>query len=143
MAELKTKPTGRSVTAFLNEIDDEKKRQDAFTILEMMRKATKAEPYMWGASIVGFGTYHYKYASGHEGDAPITGFSPRQRNLTLYVMAGFEGRDELLKRLGKHTTGKACLYINSLDDIHMPTLRKIVQESVKYVKKTHKTSLSK
>ena len=133
MAELKTKRNDQSVEAFLNRIPDERKRRDAFTVLDIMRKATKAEPQMWGSSIVGFGTYHYKYASGREGDWPLTGFSPRKQNLTLYIMGGFEQHDELLKSLGKYKTGKACLYVNQLDDVDLPTLRKLVKQSVQHM----------
>ncbi len=136
VAELKTKPTDRSVEKFLNGIKDDQKRQDSFTLLELMRQVTKAEPKMWGSSIVGFGRYHYKYASGREGDWFLAGFSPRKQNLTLYIMAGFEQYDELLKSLGKYTTGKACLYIKRLEDVHLPTLRKLVRQSVQHMRKT-------
>jgi hypothetical protein len=137
MAEAKTQRTKRSVTAFLNTISDAQKRQDAFAIVDIMRKATKAEPAMWGSSIVGFGLYRYKYASGREGEWPLTGFSPRKQNLTLYIMSGFEEYDELLKSLGKFKTGKACLYIKQLDDIDLPTLRKLIKQSVQHMKKTN------
>lgn len=133
MAELKTKVNKASVDKFLHSIKDEKKREDSFTVLELMKQVTKTEPRMWGSSIVGFGSYHYKYASGREGDWFLTGFSPRKQNLTLYIMAGFEKHDDLLKELGKHTTGKGCLYIKSLDDVHIPTLRKLVQHSVRHM----------
>jgi hypothetical protein len=135
MAELKTKRNDRSVEAFLNGIADEQKRRDAFAILKLMKKITKAEPQMWGASIVGFGNYHYKYASGREGDWPITGFSPRKQNLTLYIMPGFVRYDELMKKLGKYKTGKSCLYIKTLDDVDLPTLRTLIKESVQYMRK--------
>ena len=136
MAESKTKRNDRSVEAFLERIPDEQKRRDAFVVLGIMRQATKEEPKMWGSSIVGFGAYHYKYASGREGDAPLTGFSPRKQNLTLYIMGGFEHYDELLKSLGKYKTGKACLYVNRLDDIDLPTLRKLIKQSMQYMQKT-------
>ena len=138
MAELKTKPNDQSVEAFLNSITDERKRRDAFAILDLMRKATRAEPKMWGSSIVGFGSYHYKYASGRGGDWPVTGFSPRKRNLTLYITPGFEQYGALFKRLGKHKTAKSCLYINTLDDIDLPTLKELVKQSVKHMKKAGK-----
>jgi hypothetical protein len=137
MAEAKTQRTKRSVDAFLKTIPDERKRKDAFTVVDIMRKATKAEPEMWGSNIVGFGTYRYKYATGREGEWPLTGFSPRKQNLTLYIMSGFEQYDELLKALGKCKTGKACLYVNQLDDVHLPTLRKLVKLSVQHMKKIH------
>ena len=140
MAELKTKVNKANVEKFLNTIKDEKKREDSFTVLELMKQVTKAEPRMWGSSIVGFGSYHYKYASGREGDWFLTGFSARKQNLTLYIMAGFDEYEELLKKLGKHTTGKACLYIKSLEDVHVPTLRKLVQQSVKHMASTNAPS---
>jgi hypothetical protein len=137
MAELKTKRTDASVEAFLNTIADERKRRDAFAILDLMKKATKAEPKMWGSNIVGFGSYHFKYASGREGDWFVTGFSPRKGNLTLYIMPGFDRYGELLKRLGKHTTGKSCLYIKTLDDVDLPTLRELVKQSVRHMAKSN------
>ena len=105
MAELKTKPTNHSVEAFLNSVADDQKRQDSFTILNLMAEVTGDEPQMWGDSIVGFGRYHYKYASGREGDWFLTGFSPRKQNLTLYIMAGFDEYDNLMAQLGKYKTG--------------------------------------
>ena len=137
MAEPKTQRTKRSVDAFLKSIPDERKRKDAFALADIMRKITKAEPAMWGSNIVGFGAYRYKYASGREGDWPLTGFSPRKQNLTLYITSGFEQYDELLKSLGKFKTGKACLYVNRLDDIDLPTLRKLIKQSVQHMIKTH------
>src|SRR3990172_12832981 len=114
MAELKTKRNNQSVTGFLNGIPDERKRRDAFAILALMQEVTKTKPQMWGTSIVGFGSYHYKYESGHEGDMPIIGFSPRKQSLTLYLMLGISNYSEFLEKLGKHKTGKGCLYINFL-----------------------------
>lgn len=130
MAELKTKVNDQSVTAFLEANPDEKRRKDCFTILEMMEKATGAEPKMWGDSIVGFGSYHYKYASGQEGDWPITGFSPRKQALTLYLMSGFDGYESILGRLGKYKTGKACLYIKKLEDVDLTVLQELIDQSV-------------
>jgi hypothetical protein len=130
MAELKTKPTDQSVDDFLKGVSDERRRQDCYAILEFMKKATGAEPKMWGGSIVGFGAYHYKYASGREGDWFLTGFSPRKQNLTLYIMAGFGEYDELLAKLGKHKTGKACLYINKLADVDVSVLQELIAKSV-------------
>ena len=132
MAEPKTTPNNQSVEQFLKRIADERKRQDCFALLELMKQVTQAEPRMWGSSIVGFGSYHYKYASGREGDSPLIGFSPRKQNLTLYLMGGFEQHEALLQKLGKHTTGGACLYIKRLDDINLPTLKKLIQQSVKH-----------
>ena len=137
MAELKTKQTDESVTAFLNAIPDEKKRRDCFTVLNLMKEITGAEPRMWGTSIVGFGSYHYKYASGREGDSFVTGFSPRKQNLTLYIMSGFDRYAELLTRLGKYSTGKACLYIKKIEDVDLPALRELVKESVEHMRKTN------
>ena len=139
MAENKTTPNDRDVEQFLNSFDDERKRKDNFTILELMKQVTGLEPRMWGSSIVGFGSYHYKYESGREGDMPLAGFSPRKQNLTLYIMGGFERYDDLLKKLGKHTTGKGCLYIKRLDDVDLPTLKSLIEESVKHVKQKAKT----
>ncbi|MCH8981682.1 DUF1801 domain-containing protein [candidate division KSB1 bacterium] len=135
MAELKTKPNEQSVEAFLNSVEDEKKRQDCLTILEIMKQITKAEPQMWGTSMVGFGTYHYKYESGREGDWFVAGFSPRKQNLTLYIMAGFSRYDELLSKLGKFKTGKSCLYIKKIEDVDLPTLKELITQSVSYVSK--------
>ncbi len=135
MAELKTKPTDEDVTRFLNAIPDEKKRKDSFTILNMMREVTGLEPVFWVGNIIGFGKYHYKYASGHEGDAGLIGFSPRKQNLALYILTGFDDQAALLEKLGKHKTGKVCLYINKLDDVHLPVLRKMILKSYKHMKK--------
>ena len=137
MAELKTKQTDESVTEFLNGVPDEKKRQDSFAILELMTEVTGAEPRMWGESIVGFGSYHYRYASGREGDWFVTGFSPRKQNLTLYIMAGFDNYDHLLENLGKYKTGKSCLYIKRLEDVDLDTLRELVSQSVQHMKETN------
>jgi hypothetical protein len=136
MAELKTKQTDQSVEKFLNGVADKKRREDCFTVLEMMKQITKMEPKMWGPSIVGFGSYHYKYESGHEGDMCMIGFSPRKQNLTLYIMPGFGNYDELMKKLGKHKTGKSCLYINKLEDVDLPMLKKLIQGSFKHMTKT-------
>ncbi len=134
MSELKTKVTKVSVDKFLQEIRDEKKRADCYQILKIMKKATKAEPKMWGTNIIGFGDYHYKYESGRENDWFLTGFSPRLQNLTLYMMGGFDG--ELLKKLGKYKTGKGCLYINKLEDVDTKVLTKLVTKSVKKISKS-------
>jgi hypothetical protein len=131
MTELKTKRNKGDVEAFLNNVSDERKRQDSFTILELMKQVTGKEPEMWGDSIVGFGSYHYTYASGREGDWFLTGFSPRKQNLTLYIMAGFDGYDQLLRKLGKHSTGKSCLYIKKMDDVDTDVLEELVKKSVK------------
>lgn len=137
MAELKTKANDASVEAFLNGIADERKRQDALTILQLMGEVTGEAPKMWGESIVGFGSYHYKYASGREADWMLTGFSPRKQSLTVYIMAGFAQYDELLARLGKHSTGSSCLYLKRLQDIDLTVLRELVSQSVAHLKATN------
>jgi len=130
MAEPKTKATKESVDKFIKNISDKQVREDCSTIAELMKKATKAEPQMWGSSIVGFGIRQIKYAGGRTGDWPIIGFSPRKQNLTLYVATG--GQDQaLMEKLGKHTVGKGCLYIKRLSDVDMPTLKKIIQAAAK------------
>jgi hypothetical protein len=137
MAELKTKPNDQSVEGFLNQVPDEKKRQDSFTILDLMKQVTGDEPIMWGDSIVGFGTYKYKYATGREGEWPVTGFSPRIQNITLYIMSGFDEYDDLLNKLGKHSPGKSCLYIKKLEDVDQDVLRELVSKSVKHMAGTN------
>jgi hypothetical protein len=136
MADLKTKRNKRSVEAFLNRVENEKKRNDSFAILRLMKQVTGEEPEMWGDSIVGFGKYHYKYASGREGDWFLTGFSPRVQNLTLYIMAGFDEYDQLLHKLGKHSTGKSCLYIKKIEDVNVEVLKELVKKSVEHMKKS-------
>ena len=136
MAELKTQKNDASVTDFLNGVD-EKRREDCFALVELMEAATGAPAKMWGTSIVGFGSYHYKYASGREGDWMITGFSPRKQNLTLYIMSGFEEYDSLLAKLGKHSTGKSCLYIKRLADVDTDVLRQLVEASVAHMNATN------
>ncbi len=131
MAELKTTRNDQDVVAFLDGVSDEKRRQDCYTILRLMQEVTQTAPQMWGDSIVGFGSYHYKYASGREGDWFVIGFSPRKQNLTLYLMSGFERHDELLSKLGKYKIGKSCLYINRLSDVDQAVLRELVAESVR------------
>lgn len=130
-AELKTKPTKADVEKFLNSIKDEQKREDSFKILKLMKQITKEEPKMWGSSIIGFGNYHYKYASGREGDWFLTGFSPRKQSLALYMMTYLEKHEKILKRLGKYKTGKGCLYINKLKDVDMKVLKELITTSVK------------
>ena len=130
-AEIKTKVNDASVEGFLNNVEDDQKRKDSFEIIKMMKQATKEEPKMWGSAIIGFGSYHYKYESGREGDMPIIGFSPRKQNLTLYVGLGGDSENPLLKKLGKHTTGKVCLYIKKLADVDRTVLQKLINESAK------------
>ena len=134
MAELKTKLNNASVDKFIKSFPEDK-RKDCQTIIEIMKKATKAEPKMWGTSIVGFGNRHYKYESGREGDWMLIGFSPRKQNLTLYILNGFNGQTDLLKKLGKCSTGKGCLYIKKLEDVDVKALTEIVIKSVAHMKK--------
>lgn len=131
MAELKTKVTDESVAAFLDKVADKGRREDCLKVLNIMRDVLKEEPKMWGSSIVGFGRYHYKGKSGREGEWMITGFSPRKGDLTLYLMGGFDEVPDLMDRLGKHKTGKSCLYIKKLDDVDLAVLKKLVTKSVK------------
>jgi hypothetical protein len=130
MADNKTKPTKVSVTAFIEEIPEEIKRSDAKMLVKLMRSATGEKAAMWGQSIVGFGSCHYKYESGREGDMPLIGFSPRKNALVLYGTAGFEGADVLLAKLGKHTMGKGCLYIKKLADVDQKVLEALVGKAV-------------
>lgn len=139
MAENKTKPTRLGVTEFMNSIEDPDKRRDARKVSAMMRKATGSRASMWGSNIVGFGEYHYKYDSGREGDFMITGFSPRKQALTLYVIPGFKTFGSLMKKLGKHKTGKSCLYIRRLSDVDESMLEKLIVASVKLMRKKYKT----
>jgi hypothetical protein len=134
MAELKTRPNDQSVEAFINSIDDVNRRQDCWKILEIMQEASGETACMWGDNIVGLGSYHYKYASGRDGNWFLTGFSPRKKDLTLYIMAGFEQYSELLDGLGKHKTGKSCLYIKRVDDIDLGVLKELVERSLKQLK---------
>jgi len=135
MAELKTKLNDGDVEAFLNSIDEEQKRKDSFEILEKMKRITKNEPKMWGTSIIGFGTYHYKYDSGREGDWFLAGFSPRKQNLTLYIMSGFDHKKETLSKLGKYKSSKGCLYIKKLSDVDDKILDKLITDSVRQLQK--------
>lgn len=138
MTELKTKPTENSVAEFLATIPDEPKRADALAVAKLMKLITKKQPKMWGPSIVGYGTYHYKYDSGREGDWFLAGFSPRKQNLTIYIMSGFARREALMKKLGKYKTGKSCLYVNKLADIDLAVLTELISESVAYLKTKYK-----
>jgi hypothetical protein len=129
VAENKTQENDSDVMQFLNGIEDPTKRQDCVTLVELMGGITNAEPRMWGANIVGFGKQHYKYESGREGDWFIVGFSPRKQNLTLYLTYGFEQHSDLLEKLGKHSVGKACLYIKKLTQVDLPTLEELVRRA--------------
>ncbi|MXY34479.1 MAG: DUF1801 domain-containing protein [Boseongicola sp. SB0676_bin_33] len=126
MAENKTKPNDADVMAFLNSVEPERRRADALRLNEIFREVTGFEPVMWGASIVGYGSYHYVYKSGREGDFLATGFSPRKTSLTIYIMPGYADFGDILKGLGKHRTGRSCLYINRLEAVDEGVLRKLI-----------------
>lgn len=133
MAELKTKPNDASVSKFIEKVDDSGRKSDCFELIEIMKEITGEPPKMWGDSIVGFGSYHYKYSSGREADWLLTGFSPRKLNLTMYIMSGLERYEQLLTNLGKYKTGKSCLYVKRLDDIDKKVLKSLIGDSVKYL----------
>ena len=137
MAKNKTTTTTRNVKDFIGEIENETKRDESYQLIEIFRELTGFEPVMWGPSIVGFGSYHYKYESGHEGDAPLTGFSPRKDAFAIYLATAFNKKEELLKELGKHKTGAGCLYVKKLDDIKLPVLKKLITHSVAHIKKLY------
>ncbi len=140
MAENKTQATTASVTAFIDAIGDPERRADCKAVAKLMQKVTGAKPKMWGSSMVGFGAYHYVYDSGREGDAPLAAFSPRSQALTLYVMAGFDGAEAMLAKLGKVKTAKACLYIKRLADVDQAVLEQLLARSVAHLRKTHRTT---
>lgn len=137
MTENKTKETDASVEAYLNEVQDEEKRRDCETVLQLMKEVTGTEPKMWGGGMVGFGSYHYKYPSGREGDWFLTGFAPRKRDLTIYVTAGFDRYEALMSELGKFKIGKSCLFVKRLSDVDLTVLRKLISESVNHMKQTY------
>lgn len=134
---MKTVKNEKPVLDFLKSIEHNKRREDGLKILDLMKEVTGEEPAMWGDSIIGFGNYKYKYASGREGEWMYVGFSPRKQNLTLYIMDGFDGYADLLRKLGKHKTGKSCLYINKLEDVDQEVLKKLVKISVAHMKATN------
>lgn len=138
MPKNKTTETETSVIDFTNTfVDDEAKRNDAFELIKIIQEVTGFEPKMWGPSIIGFGSYHYKYASGHEGDAPLAGFSPRKGAISLYVYLPEENREQLLSKLGKHKPAKGCIYIKKLSDINVEILKEMVSVSVKELQKLY------
>jgi hypothetical protein len=132
VAENKTKPTDADVDAFIDAVESDRRREDARTVLAAFREVTGEEPVMWGPSMVGFGSIHYRYASGREGDAMAAGFSPRKAALVVYLAEGFDGREELLARLGPHTIGRACLYLKRLDTVDLDVLRELVGLSYRH-----------
>jgi hypothetical protein len=131
MSSPKTQPTAASVEKFLGKVAGEETRRDCEKLVEMMRSATGEEPKMWGPSIVGFGTFHYVYASGHEGDWPLVAFSPRKQSLSLYLSCDIQRHADLLAELGAHTCGKGCLYIKRLADVRLPTLKKLIKAGIR------------
>ena len=134
MSENKTRPTDQDVNDFLNSVEHKTRREDGFTLLHMMEEITGEMAAMWGTSIVGFGSYHYKYESGREGDMPLIGFSPRKQSMTLYIMPGFDEYEDMLAELGKHKTGKSCLYVNKLADVDEGVLRDLIKSSYEHMK---------
>jgi hypothetical protein len=137
MSVPKTKPTKVSVESHIAAIANEEQRNDAQSLVALMRKVTRQEPRMWGPSIVGFGSYHYQYASGHEGDSPLAGFAARGREMVVYIEADFESRDVLLSRLGRHKTGKVCVYIRRLADVDLKVLEALVARSIEETKRRY------
>ncbi len=137
MYELKTKENDHSVIEFIEKVENPKKREDAYRLLDIFTETTGFQAKMWGPSIIGFGSYHYKYASGHEGDAPLVCFSPRKAKISLYFATGDTKREELLKDFGKHTTGKACVYINKVADIDVEVLKALINQSIKFLKEMY------
>lgn len=137
MYELKTKETDASVIEFIESVDHPKKREDAYRLLDIFTEVSGYEAKMWGPSIIGFGHYHYKYQTGHEGDAPLVGFSPRKAKISLYFAPGDREREQLLQQFGKHTTGKACVYINKLADVEEAILKALIQQSIVFLQKTY------
>jgi len=137
MAPNKTMPSAVSVQTFLDSVPDDGKRADALSLIDIMQKATGECPVMWGPSIVGFGSYHYRYASGREGDSPLVGFSPRTTSLVIYIVTGFDGAEPLLAELGKHSTGKSCLYIKRLSDVDLKVFARLIKQSVQAVRKKY------
>lgn len=137
MYEPKTKPTDHSVVEFIENVDHVKKREDAYRLLDLFTETTGYEATMWGPSIIGFGSYHYKYESGHEGDAPLAGFSPRKAKISLYFAPDDPERERLLAKLGKHTTGKSCVYVNKLDDVDTDVVRELILTSMAHMRKLY------
>lgn len=138
MAELKTRHNADDVNAFINAADSERKRDDSFELLRLIKKITGEEPRMWGASIIGFGRYHYKYKSGREGDWFLSGFSPRKQSMTVYLTGGYSGSEDLLKKLGKHKVSVGCLYFKKLEDIDVSILEQLIINSVETLKERYR-----
>lgn len=140
MSENKTRPTDQSVIDFLNKVDHKTRREDGFALLDLMAEITGEDATLWGTSIVGFGSYHYKYESGREGDMPLVGFSPRKQSMTLYIMPGFDEYEDMLAALGKHKIGKSCLYVNKLADVDEAVLRQLIKTSYEHMKTTNQST---
>lgn len=141
MAKNKTTETNCSVTEFVNKVENEGKRSDSFKLIEVFKSITGFEPKMWGPTIIGFGSYHYKYESGHEGDAPLAGFSPRKDSLVIYFATEYESREALLSQLGKHKSSKSCVYVKKLSDIDIKVLEMMTINSMAYVKKLYPSKI--
>jgi hypothetical protein len=139
MAEQKTKPNDQSVTQFLDRISDDTRRAECYELLGLMKRVTMTDPKIWGSGLVGFGTYHYKYTSGHEGDCFIAGFASRKTALTVYITAGVERFPTLVAQLGKHKAGKGCLYIKRLEDVNLNVLEDLLSKSVEWTKATYRS----
>jgi hypothetical protein len=137
MYELKTKENDASVIEFIESVESPKKKEDAYKLLDIFTETSGYPAKMWGTSIIGFGSYHYKYASGHEGDAPLVGFSPRKAKISLYFATGDTKREELLEKFGKHTTGKACVYINKIADIDIDVLKELIAQSITFLQEMY------
>lgn len=141
MAELKTKENKASVKQFIDSVENISRRKDCLITKKIMQEVTAKRAMMWGDSIVGFGRYHYKYASGREGDFFVTGFSPRKQNFTIYIMPGYTDYQHLLKKIGKHKLGKSCLYVKSLDDIDLDVFKELIATSVEQMKTLYETNI--
>lgn len=137
MYELKTKENENSVIEFIENVENPRKKEDAYRLLDIFSETTGYQAKMWGPSIIGFGAYHYKYSSGHEGDAPLVGFSPRKAKVSLYFAPGESEREQLLEKFGKHTRGKGCVYINKLADVDVETLKELIIQSIKHLRKMY------
>ncbi|WP_335871665.1 DUF1801 domain-containing protein [Bacillus sp. 2205SS5-2] len=137
MYELKTKEKDNSVMEFIENVDNPRKREDAYRLLDIFTETTGYQGKMWGPSIIGFGSYHYRYPTGHEGDAPLVGFSPRKAKISLYFATGDTKRDELLNKFGQHTSGKACVYINKVADIEVDVLQELIHQSTSFLREMY------
>ncbi|MDX1701658.1 MAG: DUF1801 domain-containing protein [Melioribacteraceae bacterium] len=140
MYQLKTKETDHSVLEFIEAVENPRKREDAYKLLDIFTETSGYEAKMWGPSIIGFGSYHYKYATGHEGDAALVGFSPRKAKISLYFATRDTKREELLTQLGKHTSGKACVYVNKVDDINVDVLKELINQSISFLQELYPTT---